>query len=274
MPACGIVPSDGWSDPHRVHPRSWPSLVLLACCLTACAISEPWAPLSLPSRGSGKSIPLGNSQANTYWSIAARARQESGDIAEHAGKLATENMAAWRQIRDVADERAKAIRAAARPPDSVARQPYDPHKWRAELNAEHPGKVKSSTVPDPKRPNVGRRGHPHRKTGIPYDSRGFPIFDDVAMYDTRLARSLWHGQSRRAHMRAATRELRDAIRSGRIRASKFDAAQLKAIESGKAKIPGYAWHHHQHHGRMQLIPERYHQMSAHVGGDKLWRQGD
>lgn len=210
-------------------------------------------------------------QADTYWSIAARARQESGDIAEHAGKLATENMAAWRQIRDVADDRAQAIRAAARPPDAVARQPYDPHKWRADLNAEHPGKVTSSTVPDPKRPNVGRRREPHRKTGIPYDSRGFPIFDDVAMYDTRLARSLWLGQSRRAHMRAATRELRDAIRAGKVKASKFDAAQLRAIESGKAKIPGYTWHHHQHHGRMQLIPERYHKLSGHVGGDKLWQ---
>lgn len=210
-------------------------------------------------------------EANRYRAILAKNAESTGEAAAHTKKLATENLTAWRHIEDVAGEQARKMQKAARPPDSVAKQPYDPHKWRAELEAGNPGKVKSSTVPNPKRPNVRRRGQGHHKTGIPYDSRGFPIFDDVAMYDTRLARKVWHGTSREVHMRAATRELRDAIRSGRIPASKFDAAQLKAINASKPRIPGYEWHHHQHHGRMQLIPSRYHKLSAHVGGYKLWQ---
>ena len=45
---------------------------------------------------------------------------------------------------------------------------------------------------------------------IAYDSRGLPIFDNVAKFTTRLDTSL----STTGQMRAATRSLRDAIEKG------------------------------------------------------------
>lgn len=162
-------------------------------------------------------------------------------------------------------------RTNARPPDRVAKQPYDPHVQRAELEAANPGKVKSSTVPRPEHPNVKLAGQRHPVTNIVYDQRGFPIFDDIAIFETRLARNAWIDKSSKAHMQAATRDLRTAIRNGRVSRSKFTPEQQKAIEAGEAKIPGYTWHHHQDPGRMQLIPSEYHKQSAHVGGHRLWK---
>ena len=51
----------------------------------------------------------------------------------------------------------------------------------------------------------------------------------------------------------ATKDLAEAIRKGQVRSSSFNPKQLKAIEKGESKIPGYTWHHHQDTGRMQLV---------------------
>jgi hypothetical protein len=36
------------------------------------------------------------------------------------------------------------------------------------------------------------------------------------------------------------------------------------------KPDGYTWHHHQDHGRMQLIPREIHEATGHTGGFSLW----
>ncbi|HEZ0007199.1 TPA: HNH endonuclease, partial [Neisseria meningitidis] len=38
---------------------------------------------------------------------------------------------------------------------------------------------------------------------------------------------------------------------------------------GEAKIPSYTWHHHQDTGRMQLISERKHTQTGHIGGEAM-----
>ena len=63
----------------------------------------------------------------------------------------------------------------------------------------------------------------------------------------------------------ATRELRAAIARGEIPAGKFDARQLWQIQSGRAKIDKFTWHHHQDLGRMQLVPTDIHSPTGHVG---------
>ncbi|WP_373962254.1 HNH endonuclease [Neisseria lactamica] len=68
-------------------------------------------------------------------------------------------------------------------------------------------------------------------------------------------------------MRLATKDLAEAIKRGKVRSSAFTTKQLKAIEKGKDKIPGYTWHHHQDTGRMQLIRENLHHDTGHIG----WR---
>ena len=60
---------------------------------------------------------------------------------------------------------------------------------------------------------------------IAYDSRGLPIFDNVAKFTTRLDTSL----STTGQMRAATRSLRDAIEKGVIPKSNFTSTQLEDI---------------------------------------------
>lgn len=97
---------------------------------------------------------------------------------------------------------------------------------------------------------------------IVFDNRGFPIFDDVAEFETRI--TLTPGKAD-ADMRAATRKLREEINSGRIDADGFSAEQLKAIQGGKERIPGLTWHHHQDRGRMQLIDRDIHGEVKHIG---------
>lgn len=70
-------------------------------------------------------------------------------------------------------------------------------------------------------------------------------------------------------MKMATRDLANAIKNGQVNASSFTPAQLKAIQSGKAKIPNYTWHHHQDTGRMQLIDEVVHRRTGHIGGESM-----
>jgi hypothetical protein len=87
---------------------------------------------------------------------------------------------------------------------------------------------------------------------VVFDPRGFPIFDDVAAFETRLPQSVASVMKRRrTHFEAATRDLADSIRRGQVPGSQFTSEQLRAIMAGRAKIPGFTWHHHQQFGRMQ-----------------------
>ena len=67
----------------------------------------------------------------------------------------------------------------------------------------------------------------------------------------------------------ATKDLAEAIQKGQVRKSSFNTEQLRAIEKGKAKIPGYPWHHHQDTGRMQLIGEDLHHDTGHIGWEAM-----
>ncbi|MFU2080960.1 MULTISPECIES: HNH endonuclease [Avibacterium] len=51
--------------------------------------------------------------------------------------------------------------------------------------------------------------------------------------------------------------------------SQFTQKQLENIYSEKPTIDGFTWHHHQDTGRMQLIPERIHQETGHIGGRSI-----
>jgi filamentous hemagglutinin len=116
---------------------------------------------------------------------------------------------------------------------------------------------------------VGLAGARH-PSGVVFDQRGFPIFDDVAAFDTKLSGSVAGVKSRPLHFMEAARALSDAIRRGQVPASRFTAEQLRAIHRYQKKIPGLSWHHHQQVGRMQLIPTPLHQAVGHTGGFALW----
>jgi hypothetical protein len=147
--------------------------------------------------------------------------------------------------------------------------PYDPKGVAADLESQYPGQVSSSTIPPPGSKNVGLAGARH-PSGIVFDQRGFPIFDDLASFDTRLPGPTTAVRSRPLHFQEAARALSDAIRRGEVPASRFTAEQLRAIHGYQKKIPGLTWHHHQQPGRMQLIPTPTHQAVGHTGGFALW----
>jgi hypothetical protein len=148
--------------------------------------------------------------------------------------------------------------------------PYDPRAVRSDLESRYLGKVDSSTVPPENGKNVALAGRVHPVTGVPFDYRGFPIFDKHVRFDTRVPPQVSGVRNRDVHMRAATKQLRDSISRGEVSAAGFTPRQLEAIQRGDAQIPGFRWHHHQDTGRLQLVPAEVHDRTGHVGGFDLW----
>ena len=148
--------------------------------------------------------------------------------------------------------------------------PYHSRTVRTELEQRY-GKqnVKSSTVPPSNGKNVKLADQRHPKTRVPFDSKGFPIFDNIAKYDTKIDAKAFRSKSSTGQMRLATKDLAEAIKRGEVSSSSFNSEQLKAIKKGKSKIPSYTWHHHQDTGRMQLISERKHTQTGHIGGEAM-----
>ena len=153
--------------------------------------------------------------------------------------------------------------AAQRPGSDI---PYNSRTIRAELEAKYGrGNVTSTTVPPANASNVRYAGRKQPVSDVVFDHKGFPIF---AKYDTRLDQKAFYATDRIGQMRMATRDLREQINSGKISRSQFSPEQLKAIQSGRSKIPGLTWHHHQDRGRMQLVREGKHKV-GHIGGDAI-----
>lgn len=145
--------------------------------------------------------------------------------------------------------------------------PYDSHLIRTWLEQiEGKGKVVSTTIPSADYRLIQLAGQRHPVTGIVFDTRGYPIFDDVARFDTRITSEMFWKTSADTHKRTATGQLRQAIDQGQIDRGLFNSNQLKAIYQGEREIPGFRWHHHQNLGRMQLVPASVHEGTLHLGG--------
>lgn len=156
--------------------------------------------------------------------------------------------------------------------DAANKGPYDSRAMDALLKEKYGANaVSSSTLPDLSKPNVKLAGKSltlENGTRITFDKRGSAIFDDHAIYQTRLPEAIFKSD-RGTHMRQATRNLRESIASGHVNSNSFTLEQLKQINSGSEKIRGLTWHHHIDSGRMQLISEELHSI-PHTGGYSLW----
>ncbi|MGY4679539.1 VENN motif pre-toxin domain-containing protein, partial [Ursidibacter arcticus] len=146
---------------------------------------------------------------------------------------------------------------------------YDSQKTREKLENEF-GKesVTSTTVPPYSAKNVKLAGQRHPKTGIPFDNKGYPIFDDIAKHDTRIDIKSFREATYTEQMSMATKQLYKELGDSGV-SKKFNIEQVRAIKNGESKIPGFTWHHHQDTGRMQLVPEWEHSKTGHVGGDYI-----
>ena len=130
--------------------------------------------------------------------------------------------------------------------------------------------VTSSTLPKVNAKNVKLAGTRHPKTGMVFNSKGMPILDDVAKVDLLLPERVACVKNRKLHFSEATKELHKLIENGSVSRKQFSSKQLKAIFDDAETIPGCTWHHHENRGRMQLVSEKIHQKTGHLGGDALW----
>ena len=149
---------------------------------------------------------------------------------------------------------------------------YEPHAWRQNYDDFYSGRISSTTVPPYRAKNIHMAGERHPNTGIVYDQRGYPIFDDIAHYDTTLPTNEFYAVSYESQMRMATRDLRNTIVTNPRLRTRFRQDQLLAIYSGNKRVPDFTWHHHQDPGRMQLVPSGIHRRTGHIGGEAM-REG-
>ena len=156
------------------------------------------------------------------------------------------------------------------PKGKGSQAPYNSQTSRNELESTYGrDNVVSTTVPPVDGRNVHLAGQRHPVTGVVFDNKGFPIFDDVAAFDTRISIDTFRSASYEGQMKLATKDLSGAIQQGQVRASSFTTKQLQQISVGAKKIDGYTWHHHQDSGRMQLVPELVHKKTGHIGGEAM-----
>ncbi len=148
------------------------------------------------------------------------------------------------------------------------RGPYNPRTMLRMLES-HYREVHPHTLLRAGERNAHLAGSRHPTTGVPFDARGFPIFDEHVVFETRVTESLRSGISV-SHMKEGTRHLRQLIRQGKFNSEKFTVAELEAVLQGKARIPNYTWHHHQEAGRMQLMKRVPHRETGHKGGMNTW----
>lgn len=111
---------------------------------------------------------------------------------------------------------------------------------------------------------------------IAYDTRGLPVFDDVATFTTKIEKPKnyqnMNSISRRtAEMRNATLALKEEIEIGKISKDQFTPKQLKEIYAGNPTISGFSWHHNAQSSpnNMQLLPKNIHDAVQHIGEASL-----
>jgi hypothetical protein len=109
------------------------------------------------------------------------------------------------------------------PVEALNKAPYDPRAMEALLSKK--GLVTSTTLPPTSAKNVKLAGQRHPETGIVFDQRGFPIFDDVMKAEVKIAGNLSEMTSK-AHQKAATKQLKHEIEFGLISKDKFTMARF------------------------------------------------
>ncbi|WP_373231864.1 HNH endonuclease [Cohnella sp.] len=82
----------------------------------------------------------------------------------------------------------------------------------------------------------------------------------------------YYSTSDEVQFRQANRALAVIIEKNPKLAAKFSDEQIKQINRGKTP-KGYAWHHHQELGKLQLVDAKIHRLTGHTGGKAMWGGG-
>jgi len=99
----------------------------------------------------------------------------------------------------------------------------------------------------------------------------FPVFD--VGFEVQLPEGLYL-QTDLVHFSYANVVLYHATKSNSdlIHELGLDTEDIKELLKGNTP-GGYAWHHHEEAGKLQLVDEDYHQHNGHTGGRELWGGG-
>ena len=112
----------------------------------------------------------------------------------------------------------------------------------------------------------GMAGKTHSKTKVKFDEKGFPKFKSYTTI--KLNRKYWH-ETRERHFYMANKILfKDTQRDARLR-KKFTRQQIQEL-ANNITPNGFVWHHHQDAGILQLVEEKAHSMTYHIGGYTIW----
>ncbi|MBU0444437.1 HNH endonuclease [Bacillus amyloliquefaciens] len=108
-------------------------------------------------------------------------------------------------------------------------------------------------------------GKKHPKTGVKFNSKGFPVFAAKYNYNLTLGQIK---SSNAVQFKNANYALKQAINNWE-HAKKFNKYQIQDIKNGKTPR-GYLWHHHENRGRLQLVDKNIHKKTGHTGGRSIW----
>ncbi|WP_395829020.1 HNH endonuclease [Archangium violaceum] len=109
---------------------------------------------------------------------------------------------------------------------------------------------------------------------IRFDENGFPEFK--TKFETVLDDIHIGSRSRPGHYRAANQKLLQAIEKDPALARELGLSRsnIESLRTSPRAPDGYAWHHHQDVGRMQLVPDADHLLAnPHTGGMAIWGGG-
>lgn len=129
--------------------------------------------------------------------------------------------------------------------------------------------------------NENLEGKKHMETGVEFESKivelpdgrevegVFPKFDTP--FEMKLDESLFQ-ESDEKQFGAANEKLKEGIENNQDLRNKFTGKQIEQILDNE--IPeGYAWHHSEEIGIMQLVNAEVHASTGHTGGRTLWGGG-
>ncbi|QKG83109.1 hypothetical protein GXN76_00635 [Kroppenstedtia pulmonis] len=117
---------------------------------------------------------------------------------------------------------------------------------------------------------------------IPHDPYGFPIFDRYSVQEETLPPSEWT-RAQQTQFNYLNRQVTKKYHSNPKKftmefteAMEKQGASKQVISKALQKIKdgeqpdNFTWHHHQEHGRMQLVPTEVNAKFKHIGGDAIW----
>ncbi|MGB6406724.1 MAG: HNH endonuclease [Planococcus donghaensis] len=125
-------------------------------------------------------------------------------------------------------------------------------------------------------------GETHPVTGVPFEEKtvyhnghlydgNFPVFE--ASFEAELNKNQYL-MSDQAHNQVANLKLFYAIENNPALADALGLNQTEINELQSSVTPeGYAWHHHEEPGKLQLINQEIHKQTGHTGGREIWGGG-